>query len=123
MHILALFSQLLLASISSEVQIKRGSEKTFSECQGVSNVFPSAAKIHTWLLVSSFVEFILHQAYGHKATLQKYEQAILNKAVIINGLCKNRCFGLTGASSKLQHTSCCAPEGYLRILVAIQILL
>ncbi len=36
-------SQLLLASTSSNVLLERGSEKTFNECLGVSNVFPSAA--------------------------------------------------------------------------------
>ncbi len=36
-------SQLLLASTSSRVLLRRGSEKAFNECQGVSNVFPSAA--------------------------------------------------------------------------------
>ncbi len=36
-------SQLLLASTSSHVQLRRGSEKAFNECLGVSNVFPAAA--------------------------------------------------------------------------------
>ncbi len=40
-------SQLLLASTSSHVQLWRGSEKVFSEYLGVSNVFPTAAKVQT----------------------------------------------------------------------------
>ncbi len=34
---------LLLASTSSNVLLGRSSEKSFNECLGVSNVFPSAA--------------------------------------------------------------------------------
>ncbi len=40
-------SQLLLASTSSHVQLRRGSEKAFNECLGLSNVFPNAAEVET----------------------------------------------------------------------------
>ncbi len=34
---------LLAASTSSHIQLRRGSEKAFNECLGVSNFFPSVA--------------------------------------------------------------------------------
>ncbi len=40
-------SQFLLASTSSHVQLCRGSEKTFNDYLGVSNVFPNAVFVQT----------------------------------------------------------------------------
>ncbi len=45
------FSQLLLASTNSNALLEWGSEKAFSECLGVNNVFTSAALVQLWLLI------------------------------------------------------------------------
>ncbi len=45
------FLKLLLASISSNVLLGRGSAKTINKRRGLSNVFPSAALVYIWLLI------------------------------------------------------------------------
>ncbi len=54
-------SLLLLAFTRSSVLLGRGSEKTFNECLGVSNIYPSAAsKSKFGFLVNVMVMFPHH---------------------------------------------------------------
>ncbi len=44
------YTQILLASTSTNVLLEQGSEKAFSKCLVVSNVLPSAALVQIWFL-------------------------------------------------------------------------
>ncbi len=79
-------SQLLLASISSHVQLWRRFEKAFSECLGVSNVFPTAAKVQAIVTFRSIPFFLIltHKIWSGcngRSVLKKYHNYIISKAV------------------------------------------